>query len=88
MRKVFENFVMYSDSPRRHYRQITALFEDGMFKCSRWEGEILHAEPFEKTNPDAEILICASENDVVTTARADHEESLNDGWHNYDPKGA
>ena len=59
MRRVFENFVMYSDSPRRHYRQITALFEDGMFKCSRWEGEILHAEPFEKTNPDAEILICA-----------------------------
>ncbi|MDR3797358.1 MAG: hypothetical protein P4K93_04370 [Terracidiphilus sp.] len=87
MRKLFENFVMYSDFPQRHYRQIAALLEDGMFKCSRWEGEILHAEPFERTNPDAEILICASEEDAVASARADHKESLSEGWHNYDPSG-
>ena len=70
MRRVFENFVMYSDSPRRHYRQITALFEDGMFKCSRWEGEILHAEPFEKTNPDAEILIYLTQDAIPSDTDA------------------
>jgi hypothetical protein len=86
MRELFANSVLYNDLPQRHYRQIAALFEDDIFKCSRWEGEILHTEPFAKTNSDAEILICATRDEAIEAAHKDHEESLNAGWHDYDPR--
>ena len=83
-REVLENFVLYSDNPQRHYRQIAAILENGVCGVYVWEGLIVQTEPFERLNPDAEFVLCGDKQEAIAEAEREHVESLGNGWNDYD----
>jgi hypothetical protein len=83
-KEVLSNYVLYSDNPQRHYRQIAAMLEDGACGVYVWEGLIVQTEPFERLNPDAEFVLCRDKQQAMAEAEREHEESLTKGWNDYD----
>ena len=84
-KEVLSNFVLYSDNPQRHYRQIAAILENGVCGVYVWQGLIVETEPFERLNPDAEFVLCSDKQEAMAEADREHEESLGKGWNDYNP---
>lgn len=86
MAQVYSNFVLYNDTPQRHYRQIAAKRDDdGSCYVQTWEGTVLSVEPFAHENSDAELVFYASVDEAVAASQSDHDKSLREGWFDYDP---
>jgi hypothetical protein len=84
MATLLSNHVLYKDVPQRHYRQIAAKADGRTSFVQIWEGTIVQLEPFEHENPDAEIVFCGSNDEATTEAAKVREESLRNGWFDYD----
>lgn len=85
MRQLYKNYTLYNDIPQRHYRQITALFEDDVISVLTNEGTILTTDPFEREKTGSTAVICADEEEAVAEAKRQYESSVQEGWFDYHP---
>ncbi len=83
MAHVWTNFVLYNDIPQRHFRQIAAKSENGLAGVYTWEGEVVHPDPFDHINRDADFLLCTGVQEAIDQSTEDYKESLTEGWHAY-----